>query len=87
LAPSSGYDHAHYDITCRSKKFGLLIDIVQQQPVSVTRRGRPVAVIQSYEDYQASQLTIPAHVAKWICQNAPLRGSSAGDVMREHFPK
>jgi hypothetical protein len=68
LAPSSGYDHAHYDITCRSKRIGTLIDIVQRQPASVTRRGRPVAVIQS-------------------SQNAPLRGSSDGDVMRENFSK
>jgi prevent-host-death family protein len=45
-------------------QFGLLIDASQRQPVTVTRRGRPVAVVLSYEDYQASTQTIPFQVAK-----------------------
>ena len=45
-------------------QFGTLIDTSQRQPVAVTRRGRPVAVVMSYEDYQATTQTIPFHVAK-----------------------
>jgi prevent-host-death family protein len=33
-------------------KFGMLIDASQRQPVAVTRRGRPVAVVLSYDDAQ-----------------------------------
>ena len=33
-------------------QFGTLIDASQRQPVTVTRHGRPVAVVMSYEDYQ-----------------------------------
>ena len=68
-------------------QFGALIDASQRQPVAVTRRGRPVAVVQSYEDYQASIQTIPLHVAALIAQNHPLRGKDAGDAMRLHLAK
>lgn len=66
-------------------QFGTLIDTAQRQPVSVTRHGRPVAVVLSYEDYQASQQTIAPHVAKWISESAPLRGGDAQSSMRQHF--
>jgi len=66
-------------------RFGLLIDASQQQPVTVTRRGRPVAVVLSYEDYQASTRTIPFHVAALISENYPLRGQDAADSMRLHL--
>ncbi|MCX7270957.1 MAG: type II toxin-antitoxin system prevent-host-death family antitoxin [Burkholderiales bacterium] len=68
-------------------QFGLLIDASQRQPVTVTRRGRPVAVVLSYEDYQASTRTIPFQVAALISQNHPLRGQEAGDSMRQHLAK
>ena len=68
-------------------QFGTLIDTSQRQPVAVTRRGRPVAVVLSYEDYQASTQTIPFHVAKLISENYPLRGKNAGDSMRMHLAK
>jgi prevent-host-death family protein len=68
-------------------QFGLLIDSSQRQPVAVTRRGRPVAVVLSYEDYQASLQTMTFHVAKLIAQNHPLRGEQAGDSMRQHLEK
>ena len=68
-------------------QFGLLIDASQRQPVTVTRRGRPVAVVLSYEDYQASMQTIPFQVAKLISQNHPLRGKEAGESMRQHLAK
>ena len=68
-------------------QFGTLIDASQRQPVAVTRRGRPVAVVLSYEDYQASAHSIPFHVAKLISENYPLRGKNAGDAMRLHLAK
>lgn len=63
-------------------QFGTLIDASQRQPITVTRRGRPVAVVLSYEDYQATTQTIPFHVATLISENYPLRGKEAGDSMR-----
>jgi prevent-host-death family protein len=66
-------------------QFRLLIETSQHQPVTVTRRGRPVAVVLSYEDYQASTQTIPFQVATLISQNYPLRGKEAGDSMRQHL--
>lgn len=68
-------------------QFGTLIDTSQRQPVTVTRRGRPVAVVQSYEDYLASTQTIPFHVAALIGESYPLRGKEAGDSMRLHLSK
>ena len=68
-------------------QFGALIDASQRQPVAVTRRGRPVAVVLSYEDYQASTQTIPFHVATLISENYPLRGKDAADSMRLHLSK
>jgi hypothetical protein len=44
-----------------------------------------VAVVLSYEDYQASTQTIPFHVATLISESYPLRGKEAGDFMREHL--
>ena len=66
-------------------QFGTLIDASQRQPVAVTRRGRPVAVVLSYEDYRASTQTIPFHVATLISENYPLRGKDAGNSMRLHL--
>ena len=66
-------------------QFGALIDASLRQPVAVTRRGRPVAVVLSYEDYQASRQTIPLHVAALVSENYPLRGREAADAMRLHL--
>jgi prevent-host-death family protein len=63
-------------------QFRQLIDASQRQPVTVTRRGRPVAVVLSYEHYQATMQTIPFHVAALIGENYPLRDTDAGDSMR-----
>ena len=68
-------------------QFGTLIDASQRQPIAVTRRGRPVAVVMSYEDYQATMQTIPFHVAALISESYPLRGKDAGDSMRLHLAK
>ncbi len=68
-------------------QFGTLIDASQRQPIAVTRRGRPVAVVLSYEDYKASTQTIPLHVAALISENYSLRGQDAGEAMRQHLGK
>ena len=65
-------------------QFGTLLDTSQRQPVTVTRHGRPVAVVMSYEDYQATTQTIPFHVATLVSENYPLRGKAAGDSMHQH---
>lgn len=66
-------------------KFEALIDASQRQPVTVTRHGRPVAVVMSFAHYQASMQTIAPHVAALISENHPLRGKAAGDSMRQHL--
>lgn len=68
-------------------QFGTLIDASQRQPIAVTRRGRPVAVVLSYEDYKATTQTIPLHVAALISENYALRGKDAGAAMRQHLGK
>ena len=68
-------------------QFGTLIDASQRQPIAVTRRGRPVAVVMSYEDYKATTQTIPLHVAALISENYALRGKDAGEAMRQHLGK
>lgn len=64
-------------------QFGLLLDSSQREPVTITRRGRPVAVVQSYQDAQ----TIPYHIAKLIASNYPLRGEPAGEALRQTLQK
>ncbi len=66
-------------------QFGNLIDCSRRQPVTVTRRGRPVAVVQSYEEYMNSTQTISLSVAKLISESYPLRGSEASAAMRQHL--
>ena len=68
-------------------QFGTLIDASQRQPIAVTRRGRPVAVVMSYEDYKATTQTISLHVAALISENYALRGKDAGEAMRQHLGK
>jgi prevent-host-death family protein len=68
-------------------QFGALIDASRRQPVTVTRRGRPVAVVLSFEDYQARILpkTIPWELATLISENYPLHGKEAETSMRKHL--
>jgi prevent-host-death family protein len=66
-------------------QFGALIDASQRQPVTVTRRGRPVAVVLSYEDYIQREKTIPYEVAQLISQNFPLQGQAAVTEIQNYF--
>ncbi len=36
-------------------KFGQMMDSVQSEPVTIEKNGRPVAVVLSIKDYQASE--------------------------------
>ena len=60
-------------------QFGLLMDSAQREPVTITRHGRPFAVVQAYQDYQASHAAMPVEIAKMISENFPLRGKNARD--------
>jgi prevent-host-death family protein len=66
-------------------QFGALIDASQRQPVTVTRRGRPVAVVLSYEDYVQRSKTIPFEVAKFISEGFPLRGQEAAASLKQRL--
>ena len=66
-------------------RFGALIDASQRQPVTVTRRGRPVAVVMSYEDYIQHQQTVPLEAAKLISQNQALRGEAAQYALQQQL--
>ena len=66
-------------------QFGALIDASQRQPVTVTRRGRPVAVVMSYEDYIQHQQTVPLEAAKLISQNQALRGEAAQHALQHQL--
>jgi len=65
-------------------QFGALIDASQRQPVTVTRHGRPVAVVLSYEDYLQRSQTIPPEVAQVISERFPLRGEAAA-ALQQHL--
>ncbi len=66
-------------------QFGALIDASQRQPVTVTRHGRPVAVVLSYEDYLQRSKTIPPELAQVISERFPLRGEAAAAALKEHL--
>lgn len=51
----------------------------------MTRPGRPVALVLSYEDYIQRKKTIPYEFALLISQNFPLRGKEARDALQAHF--
>lgn len=63
-------------------KFGLLLDSSQREPVTITRRGRPVAVVQAYADYERSRQLPTTQMAQFLSKNFPLRGKEAGDALR-----
>jgi prevent-host-death family protein len=66
-------------------QFGLLLDSSQRQAVTITRRGRPVAVVQAYQDYERTAQLPTVQMAKFISENFPLRGKEAGDALRRYF--
>ena len=60
--------------------FGLLLDTAQREPVSITRRGRPVAYLFSPQDFEAltqgkSNIDTQTSTAQLL---AAFRGSGKG---------
>lgn len=43
-------------------RFGQLLDAAQREPITITRRGRPVAMLMAVQDFEASQNQ--AHAAR-----------------------
>lgn len=41
--------------TAAKSHFGALLDTAQREPVAIQKKGRPVAVMVSYEEYQAHE--------------------------------
>ena len=55
--------------------FGALLDTAQREPVTVSKQGRPVAVVMSIHDYEEMKLArLRAHLAEGEAQIA--RGES-----------
>jgi antitoxin Phd len=49
--------------------FGALLDSAQREPVTVSKQGRPVAVLMSIHDYEEMKLTrLRAHLAEGEAQ-------------------
>ena len=60
--------------------FGLLLDSAQREPITITRRGRPVAYLFSPQEYEAlkqgkSDTVVQASTTELL---AAFRGSGAG---------
>lgn len=68
-------------------QFGRLIDSSQREPITITRHGRPVAVVMSYEDYANTPKTIPFNIAVLISQNYRLSGHEASVSMQSHLAR
>lgn len=59
--------------------FGMLLDSAQREPVSITRRGRPVAYLFSPQEYEALMQRNNAADAQTSAQLlAAFRGSGKG---------
>ena len=59
--------------------FGMLLDVAQREPVTITRRGRPVAYLFSPTDYavlkQGNNLAVEQSTSELL---ASFRGSGKG---------
>jgi len=60
--------------------FGLLLDSAQREPITITRRGRPVAYLFSPQEYEAlkqgkGDTAVPASTTELL---AAFRGSGTG---------
>lgn len=66
-------------------QFGALLDLAQREPVTITRRQRPIAVLMSMEDYQKRDLYLSATVAKAISEQFPARGEDAALILKKLY--
>lgn len=65
-------------------RFGQLLDTAQREPITITRRGRPVAVLVAIQDYVAMQQGKEAETdALVVGRNAiaAFRGSGSKDTV------
>jgi prevent-host-death family protein len=63
--------------------FGALLDTAQREPVTVSKQGRPVAVMMSIHDYEEMKLArLRAHLAEGEAQIE--RGEST-TIRNKHF--
>ena len=60
-------------------RFGQLLDAAQREPITITRRGRPVAMLMAVQDFEASQTR--AHAA-WQAV-AAFRGAGKGGTVEQ----
>lgn len=47
-------------------KFGVLLDTVQREPVTISKKGRPVAVMMSIEEYERHEALKLEHLRSEI---------------------
>jgi prevent-host-death family protein len=65
-------------------RFGQLLDTAQREPITITRRGRPVAMLMAVEEFEARQQ--PGTAARAARQAvAAFRGAGKGGTVEQLF--
>ena len=60
-------------------RFGQSLDAAQREPITITRRGRPVAMLMAVQNFEASQNR--AHAARQAV--AAFRGAGQGGTVEQ----
>lgn len=64
-------------------RFGQLLDTAQREPVTITRRGRPVAMLMAVEEFKARQPGAAARAGRQAV--AAFRGAGKGGTVEQLF--
>ena len=67
-------------------RFGQLLDTAQREPITITRRGRPIAVLVAMQDYVEMQREKQAMTGALVAGRnaiAAFRGSGSKDTVSE----
>lgn len=65
-------------------RFGQLLDTAQREPITITRRGRPVAMLMAVEEFEARQQ--PGAAVRSARQAvAAFRGAGRGGTVEQLF--
>lgn len=65
--------------------FGALLDSAQREPVTVSKQGRPVAVLMSIQDYEEMKLAcLRAHLAEGEAQIQRGESTTINDEQELH---
>lgn len=67
-------------------RFGQLLDTAQREPITITRRGRPIAVLVAIQDYVAMQQEREARTGALVAGRnaiAAFRGSGHKDTVSQ----